>query len=282
MSHFDYLRADYLDSPYEISLETLALCNAACTFCPYPTLDRKGQRMDDNTISHLLLQMAELPKPFFFSPFKVNEPLLDSRLIPICRQFNQLRPDSMLRLFTNGAPLTGKKIDEIASLQNVAHLWVSLNSVDPAEYRSLMALDFETTARKLDLLHKAVEAQIFPHPVMLSRVTAGNEQDAAFIYGTAERWPAFQRMLIKRDGWLGYVDPGSPEIPATPCARWFELSILATGIVSLCCMDGRADYPIGNIHHSTLLEVYNAPHWRARREAMISRTEVHPCSTCTY
>lgn len=279
---FDWLRADYLNQPYEISLETLALCNAACTFCPYPTLDRKGQKMDDKTIAYLIAQMALFEKPFYFSPFKVNEPLLDTRLIDICREVNKRCPLAVLRLFTNGSPLTGSKIDEIESLDNIAHLWVSLNDTDPERYQKLMALDFALTARRLDTLHKATESGAFSHMVVLSRVTDGTENDSEFIRYCRDRWPAFSPTLIKRDGWLGYVDPSSPEIPATPCVRWFELSILATGIVSLCCMSSDEKFSIGNIHENTLLEIYNGHLWRDRRERMLSRKDIYPCSTCTY
>src|SRR5262249_27338104 len=35
-------RRPYLDYPQEVHIETLAMCNATCTFCPYPTMDRQG------------------------------------------------------------------------------------------------------------------------------------------------------------------------------------------------------------------------------------------------
>jgi MoaA/NifB/PqqE/SkfB family radical SAM enzyme len=33
-------KSPYLDFPVHVHLETNALCNAACNFCPYPTLER--------------------------------------------------------------------------------------------------------------------------------------------------------------------------------------------------------------------------------------------------
>ena len=65
----------YLDQPKEVSLETWAQCNAACTFCPYPTMDRIGDKMPDELIDRLVGEMSEFKYPFYFSPFKVNEPL---------------------------------------------------------------------------------------------------------------------------------------------------------------------------------------------------------------
>ena len=271
------MRDRYLDQPAEISLETLSLCNARCTFCPYPTLERKGGQMPDELIERLIDEMATFTVPFAFSPFKVNEPLLDKRLIPICEAVNERVPQAHIRLFTNGQALTPEKVYEISTLKRVIHLWVSLNSHIPEEYERLMGLDFEKTAKRLDYLH----AVPFPYPVMLSCVGFPNEDFRRYCF---DRWPRFQSMAIKKDGWLGFTEAQNHEVPDATCGRWFELSITSSGVVSHCCMDGEAAYPIGDVRKNTLLEIYNAPLWRERRELMLSRRVLtdSPCSRCTY
>lgn len=271
--NFERLRENYLDQPKEVSMETLALCNAACTFCPYPTIARKGTRMPDELIERLVGEMVDW-KPFYLSPFKLNEPLLDKRLIPLCRMVNDAVPQARLRLFTNGSPLTAEKAEQIAGLANVEHLWISLNEHDPQKYAALMALDFERTAMRIDDLH----AMDFPHKVVVSKVGP----DGGFTAYVRERWPKFNPMFIKQDGWLGYVDPQYPGIPDMPCGRWFELSIMATGRVSLCCMASGDEHGIGEVNTHSLLEVYNAPHWRERREHLLSRRSIEPCQRCSY
>lgn len=269
------LRRYYLDQPHEVAIETLAQCNAACTFCPYPTLERQGERMPDELLARLLDEMAGFRTPFYFSPFKVNEPLLDKRLIPLCERFERDARLGNLRIFSNGSALTDANIEGIAGLKRIAHLWVSLNSHDPDEYERLMGLKFDVTARRLDRLH----AREFPHTVVLSAVGYPN---APFVAYCRERWPKFQTFVLRRTEWLGYTYPDDPTVPDTPCSRWFELSAMASGVVSLCCQDGEGKYPIGDLRRQTLLEVYNAPHWRERRERMLSRRLVYPCSTCSY
>lgn len=270
------MQASFLDYPIEVSIETLALCNARCTFCPYPTLDRKGTRMSDETLDRLVNELISWKRPVYFSPFKVNEPLLDKRTIPLCERINREAPDVVLRLFTNGAALTPKNIQQIANLKKVAHLWVSLNSHIPEEYERVMGLDFEQTAKRLDYLH----SQPFPHTVVLSTVGYPNEE---FRYYCFERWPNFESVAIKRDSWLGYTDAQRTDVPDTPCSRWFELSIMATGKSALCCMDSTGEHGHGDVGTQTLLEIYNTPAWRERREKLLSRREVaSPCAGCTY
>jgi uncharacterized Fe-S cluster-containing radical SAM superfamily protein len=290
---FGELRSRYLEQPHEVSIETLALCNARCTFCPYPTLDRIGEKMSLELVYRLIEEMRAFREPFFVSPFKVNEPLLDGRLSEFCHEIIARCPAAKLRLFTNGSPLTDANVEWIAELdgRRLAHLWVSLNSCDPDEYEKLMGIPYSHVAKRLDALHEKVETGYFLHDVVLSRVGSGrvygfresdNERDLEFIRVASMRWPHFVPLLIKRDGWLGAVEPGNPDIPRSPCGRWFELSILATGTASLCCMDGKGEYPVGDVHHQTLLEIYNQPRLKAWRQSALTRQGINPCERCTY
>lgn len=264
----------YADQPHEVSIETQALCNARCTFCPYPTLERIGARMSDELLYRLVDEMAAFKKPFYFSPFKVNEPLLDKRLIPLCRTFNEKVPHGWLRIFSNGSGLIERHIEGIAGLKRVVHLWISLNSHRPKEYEELMGLDFEQTTRRLDVLHKYE----FPHPVVVSRV--GEDKDFAKYVNW--RWPKFKIAMIKRDAWIDYTNATETEVPATPCSRWWELNITATGKAALCCMDGEARFGFGDLNEMTLMELYNHQTLKAWRTGMSRKDVGHPCSGCTY
>ena len=275
MSFFDELRENYHSQPNEVSLETQAVCNASCTFCPYTTLERIGTKMPDALIDRLIGEMAEWQHPFYFSPFKVSDPLLDVRLLPICRKVNERVPKAAIRIFTNGSALTAKHMDGIAGLERVAHLWVSLNTHRPVEYRALMGLDFDRTARNLDRLHE----RDFPHPVVVSRV--GPDED--FVKYVGWRWPKFRIGVIKRDAWIDFTNADSDEVPDAPCGRWWELNITATGRAALCCMDSVGTHGFGDVNTQSLLEIYNHPTLRNWRDQALSRRVVGtPCSTCTY
>ena len=262
----------YMDQPCEISLETMAICNAACTFCPYEEIERKGEKMPDELIDKLIDQMAEFDKPFNFSPFKVSDPLLDNRLIDILQKV-EARTLANIRVFTNGQALTFKKAEQLHNIDKM-ELWISFNEHRETEYKNLMNLDYQRTIKNIDMLH----ASDFAHPVILTRV--GKDPD--FVDFCNNRWPDYRALIIKRDGWLGFTEHEREEVPDRRCDRWFELSIMANGIVSLCCMDGKGEYPIGDINTQTLKEVYNSPLWRERRELNQSRLDINPCSTCTY
>jgi MoaA/NifB/PqqE/SkfB family radical SAM enzyme len=276
---FEIAGKHYLNQPKEVSLETFAKCNAACSFCPYPTLSRIGTKMDDALIDRLLGEMESWTVPFALSPFKVNEPLLDKRVLSICEEFNRRVPVGLLRMFSNGSTLTDANVDRMIGLKRLVHLWVSLNDHRPAEYEALMKLPFDRTAANLDRLHARSD---FPHNVVLSAVGRPNDD---FLRYCADRWPKFEAIVFKRDAWLGFTWAQETEVPDDPCARWWELSIMADGTVSHCCMDGTGEYPIGSVKTDSMLSVYNNPFWRERRERLTSRRTLDdrsPCARCTY
>ncbi len=74
-----------IDFPAHVHLETMARCNAACNFCPYSSLERKGTKMDDDLIEKIVNDLKDIPRlhRFQLSPFKVNEPFLDARIFDL-------------------------------------------------------------------------------------------------------------------------------------------------------------------------------------------------------
>jgi len=273
----DPLFIHYMDQPIEVSIETLTVCNAACTFCPYPTLDRKGNKMSDSLINRLIDEMAEFDKPFAFSPFKVSDPLLDKRLIPMLKKVNE-KTRATIRIFTNASALTWDKAEQLNNIDNL-ELWLSVNEHREKEYKNLMNLDYQRMLKNVDQLH----GSDFRHPVKVLRVGA----DEDFYKFCMTRWPFFEVKLIKKDGWLGFTKADNTEVPDTWCSRWFELSITSEGMASHCCMHDGSDpkYNIGDVNKQTLLEIYNSPHFRERRELGLSRLDLDdksPCSKCTY
>ena len=268
------LHENYMDQPHEVSIETQSICNAACTFCPYPTIERKGNKMSDELLDRLMGEMEDFDKPFYFSPFKLSDPLLDKRLYSILKRMDKTK--AVMRVFTNGSALTEERCEEIADIYHIAHLWISLNYHDHEEYQKHMGIPQDRVLKRLDWLH----TKEFPHRVVVSKVG----DDPEFIKFVRDRWPDFEARIIKKDAWIDFTDPENTEIPDSPCSRWFELSVISDGRVMHCCMDS-GDYPIGDLNNQSLLEVYNSPIWRERREGLMNRKDLpdnYPCNRCSY
>lgn len=276
----------YMDFPQETSFETLAMCNAACWFCPYPGLERKGTKMPDELIAKIISDLRDIPGaiPIYVSPFKVNEPLLDVRIFDIFGELNSKLPNANLRMFTNGSPLNEKNIAKIAKIERLEHLWISLNHHEEKEYERIMQLPLKKTLENLDLLHRTKASGDFAITVQLSKVSEDETIDTEFCRFVAARYPLFKYGVAPRSEWLGVVPNlvSNRKIPLVGCSRWFELSIVATGEASFCCMDGKSEYAIGDVSKSHVLEVYNNPEYRKFRERFVTRLEGSPCMSCTH
>lgn len=274
----------YMEYPSHVHLETMAYCNAACGFCPYPQLERKGARMSDALIDKVINELTEIPHslPFQISPFKVSEPFLDKRLFNILQQINRKLPSASISLTTNATPLTEKKLNALAHVNNVAYLWISFNDHRENEYEQTMRLNYRRTRDRLDLIHQWKASGRFTFPVVLSRVGDGSAIDRDFCAWVSEKYPSFEATVFRRGNWLGQVDAQQEKVPNIGCLRWFELSITATGKVAHCCMDGQAEFPIGDVTQQHVLKIYNSPHYRRLREQTVSRLHVAPCNRCTF
>jgi hypothetical protein len=277
-------RSRYMDYPLEVTIETLTSCNATCSFCPYPKLDRLGTRMSDELIDKIIGDLEAIPRdlPFGISPFKVNDPLLDKRIFDICAQITRRLPSAQPRLFTNASPMTDAIIERIARIERLQHLWISLNECEPEAYQRVMGLPLERTLQRMDRLHAEVEAGRFPHPVIVSRVRSCTPDDDAFIAFVQQRFPRFAVSVMPYANWAGQIDSPDPMTPPpVGCGRWFELSIMSTGKVALCCMDGEGKHVIGDVTAENALTIYNSESYRKLRQEMPTRLSTDfPCNEC--
>ncbi len=231
----------HLEYPHSVHLETLAVCNAACGFCPYPDLDRKGSRMPDALIEKVIDELAEIPTsvPFSLMPFKVNEPFLDVRLPEVLKAFNDRLPSAAISLFSNGSAFTDANLDRIAPIKNVCQFVISLNEFETDAYFELMKMPLARTLDRLRMLHDRVVSEAIRHPITINRVMDGSATDSRFLEWGRETFPAFQTTLSQRRDWNGQVEERTTfrTAPTLPCRRWFDLSIMATGATTMCCMD---------------------------------------------
>lgn len=277
----------YVEWPAIVHMETIAICNAACDFCPYPTLERKGERMPDAMIEKIIRDLGDIPSDvrFQLAPYKVSDPFLEPRLFDILQRVNERLPNAMISIITNGAALTERNISALCAVKNLLYLSISVNYDNAEEYEAVMKMPFERTVKRLDLLHEKRIRRELPVPVRLTRVSDNKLSDSLFMQWAKSSYPAFSPRIAPRNDWLGQVATGTaiPDVPDVPCHRWFDMSVTATGKVAMCCMDGEARYPKGDVTTRHLLEIYNQPHLRRFREQLISRRSAgDPCSRCTY
>ena len=281
---FESLAPTYLYFPSVVSIETLALCNAACTFCPYPTLDRKGDLMPDSLIAKILDDIGSIESrpPFRINLSRVNEPFLDPRIFDISLEINRRFPDAGLVFFSNGTPLNEKNLVRLAGIRNVSFLNISVNDHDREQYEQVMRLPYKRMIERLDLVHEMKTAGTLQCRVVLSRVGDGSPRDAEYTEWVRLRYPAFEASVSPRGDWIGAVSVPIGAAPDVGCTQWFKVHFLSNGKSPFCCVDSDARWGTGDAKTCHVIwEVYNAPARLELRMRMVSRLSIGICRTCT-
>ncbi|MFS8874661.1 radical SAM protein [Synechococcus sp. R5-13] len=113
--------SSYIDFPAHVHLETMARCNAACNFCPYSSLERKGAKMDDSLIEKIVNDLKDIPRlhRFQLSPFKVNEPFLDTRIFDLLTYLQSELPHATITLTTNGSLINERIVERLTQFPNL-------------------------------------------------------------------------------------------------------------------------------------------------------------------
>jgi len=280
--YVDHLRTTrYVEYPLAVNIETLALCNAACTFCQYPELLRKGDKMPTKLVEKIFCDLEELPKdlPFSITLAGVSEPLLDKRIFEFIEQLNIRVPQAYIGINTNGAPLTKRVLDRLLDLK-VHSLSISMNDHRKTEYEATMKISYDRTLKVLDMLESRKAAGEIPFAVGITRAGDGSVNDLKFIEWAKRTYPNCSNYFTPEFVWVGEQSI-LPLAPKAGCTHWFDLTIRSTGQVAFCCIDGHIKSPHGDVKHENILAIYNKDSLRSLRTNSVKRPDVAQCQSCT-
>ena len=296
--HKNFMRRKlkYMEFPEMVQIETHAVCNAQCWFCPYPGMKRKGEKMSSELFDKLVSDLKIIPEDhrFTISLNHISEPLMDKRCETFIQKINDNLPNASVTIITNGLLLNQKNIQMLAGYSNVASVQVSLNEIDGHTHEKSMGMKnkFEEIAKNLDMLHSTMKKGSIGFKVFLRRVGDHTENDICFVSYCAERWPAFSATSRGRKTFLCQMNFDSygqettenyfhPKVPIVGCTQWYHLVISASGKVAACCFDGQVQWPIGDISSDGIMDIYNSEAFRSLRENCWTRLEANrPCNAC--
>ncbi len=284
-------RAVYLNFPRTISIETIGKCNATCNFCPAPELARNDKKMSDELFSKIVRDIQEIPPeaPININMNLVNEPFMDKKMFARLRYINEALPTARIQIYTNFNVLPRDFMAKFRQIRNIGSLNISFNAANEADYQAIMHIDFARTVHHLKTFMKDNRRDRFLlRPVILSRVADNTVRDQEYVEECRALFSEFEEgidyapYVKKRVTWLGDTHVEQSPVPYfLPCDAWFDLNIMCTGVVPLCCLDAEGDHAIGDVTRNSVLEIYNSPRFRELREKHLQRESLHPCGQCS-
>lgn len=266
--------------PRLVAIETTNACNAKCSFCPNSIMSRDRKTMSDGVFRKIIDDCASFQVQAI-EPFLNGEPFMDPQIVPRLRYIRERLPATKLRLYTNGFALVPARIDELQGI-GIDHLFISLNTLDPTKYQSLMGLRLERTLRNIDYAVEAIRRNQVARTITV-RMTRSQgttrEEEARFAAYCKQR--NVNCMIVGLFNYLGDVNSTLP-VPSFPCEHITRVDILASWVVTLCCMDTEGKFGWGDARTESLLDIYNGPRARTYREMHRTgrRKQIPPCGTC--
>lgn len=273
-------RFPYCPFPTSLMVQTTSRCNAACIFCPYPSVRKEitHGEMSFTLFAKLMRECGRYSDLRSINLFLMNEPLMDPQIVDRCSFAKEHNPTAAVCIWTNGCKLDeGLSRDLIAS--GLDTIGISIHAMWPQTYHRLTGRrDFEQVLARVtrfvelrNLLKPQMRVEI--RLVGVRQLLSFEEVEEAISYWKKRGIEGVHTQLghVNRAGNL----PGTYGIirrNTSGCADQMPYqmaAVLYTGDVVLCCMDWRQEAVLGNIHHQSLASI-----WRSdRRQEIMARVQ---------
>lgn len=137
--------------PSVLSVEITSVCNLKCKMCALTSGDTRSSRlashMDDGVWARIVEAAAEIG---FLNVNGWGENFSNPRFLSYLRQLDELGVST--NFSTNGTFVTSAVVEQLATLENLTHINVSIDSPDPRIYESIRGLRLEPAIRGLRAL----------------------------------------------------------------------------------------------------------------------------------
>ena len=272
-----------------LAIETSAVCNRSCVFCPVHGSDRPDEKMDWGMIEKIAEELEFLRWQGRISLYIYNEPMRDQRIYEIISYLRGVLPSVCLMISTNGDYLKSSSQIQDLRAAGVNQLLINVYSatdgnpdpkrvahgVELAERRHKTFLDWFTDLG-IDKSKGSVYTYLKP-PGFVCKIEPK--------YGVrAEDKNLAGYELQNRSGNIDWFQAALKEPMERGCVRPFRLlNINWRGDGILCCNDYHGVTDFGNIREKSLVDIWNHPEFHRYRLFLQNKNRYIPlCDKCDY
>ena len=275
------LRLWYGSFPHVIRVESTNYCNSNCIMCPHSRLTRPKAVMSVSLFRKIVDECAAhgLRKMHLHN---FGEPLLDDTLAEKLRIARDAGIGK-IKLFTNGSLLTGDRLDALLDAPP-NEIKISIDGATKKTFESIrVGLDYDAVCRNVLALMEAKRRRAPGLGVILTWVTVARNRDEVDAFRRQWRGKVDGVVIEPEHNWAS--DAHSDRNGSMhACLRPFEsMTILATGKVSLCCMDWDGTVDLGDVTTQRLEDIWRGERFEEIRRAHMRRdfSELAICRNCS-
>ncbi|MCF7866328.1 SPASM domain-containing protein [Candidatus Woesearchaeota archaeon] len=229
-----------------VEIETHSTCNRTCSYCPNSIYDRGKKKneviMSEKMYEKILLELSNFKFEGQLRFHLYNEPLLDKRLPNFIAKAHDILPKSKKELFTNGDLLSEKKLDELK--------YAGIDKILVTIHEGTLS----TNLKNIDHIVKEKNLGRLVHIRKYEEIS-----------------------LLNRGGLLDVTSKKQ-----TSCFYASErLVISSKGDILICSNDYLGKIKLGNLHKSSIQEIWNLPQYKKlRRNLREGIFEYDMCKIC--
>ena len=276
--------------PEDILFETVAGCNARCTFCPNGNGSSKipPGRMEWDLFKKIIDESVENPVKRI-SPYLMNEPLLDRDLGKKINYIAKRRKNGFSIKINTNASLLDEEMGRSLAGSGIDRLNISCHGISKEAYEaSMKGLSREKTLANVDnflaLLKKSSHTKPKVCVTMVKTKLIEKEIPEIRLYWRSRGVSVHIRQLENRAN----ADIGRKGLETTSlsryswCKRIFtQACILTNGDMLLCCIDYGYTMVLGNVGKQSIKDIWNSEKaLNMRRQFLSGKTEGLLCHGC--
>jgi MoaA/NifB/PqqE/SkfB family radical SAM enzyme len=273
----------------QICIETSALCNRKCVFCPNFSTARPDEQMSWDLIKKMVAELREMKYTGSVANFIYNEPFRDPRALDIIRHFASELPRATIHTSTNCDYFKSKK-DIADAFDAGVHTMVCniYSAADGGSDPKKVARGVEAARKRADQVERwltelGVDQKSSPYAPRAPRgVRIARVERKYGIAGGTKKLGSFE--LQNRSGNIEHILGGTTEPLEKMCVRpWRVLNINWTGQAIICCNDYHGATNFGNVAERTLSEIWQHPGFGVYRLMLQNKNRnIAMCDTCDY
>jgi radical SAM protein with 4Fe4S-binding SPASM domain len=284
--------------PRNLHIEATNICNAKCTFCAYPQMERAKETMAMQDFRRIIDEYVAMGGEYVSLTPIVGDPFIDRHLFDRLNDLDKRPEIKGFYFYTNAILMKPQVSEKLLAYGDKLNIYVSWGGFDRETYKTIMGVD------QFNLVRQNIEAFVATKLKLSSSTVLTIALRCPPANWTGDVWEKFNhwknQKLIKidfinaYDSWAGKVkDEDLKQVGLEPVIMPYKRGacellymkpiILANGKVNACaCRDVEAELIVGDLKESTLSEI-----WAGKGiEEIIQRHErgdfPDVCQRCTW
>jgi radical SAM protein with 4Fe4S-binding SPASM domain len=262
-----------------VEVEVHSHCNRTCWFCPNSYIDRKSKTFyfDEHLYLSLLNDLAKINYDKVISFTRYSEPFSDEIIYKRLKQCNEILPNAVLSINTNGDYLNNNVLKKICD-SGLKKLNIQLYLREKEEF------NLNIVEKYANSMKKKLTDVLFDKPEIKEDIISYNG------YYQELEIKMYARNFKVNGTMRGDINVLSTnKIRTSPCTYVFhDLVIDYNGKVVPCCNirtdnDKQKDFIFGSLQENTIFDIYFSDSALSWRKNLYNFEEKKgPCSLCTF